>query len=74
MSMFRFGRKAGSNKSFEPRGLTRQSISIVQKEVHLGNHQPTDHFAPAAGTFIAAEQLYDNRRKPAPKRKVRAER
>lgn len=51
-------RPAGTNKPY--RLLTRQRI--VQKEVFIGNRRPTDHYAPAAREFIAAEQLYDNQK------------
>jgi len=60
MAMFRFSRPVGTNKPFEFRHGTR-THTVVVKEVHLGNHAPTDHFAPAAQAFFKAEELYDNR-------------
>ena len=60
MAMTRFSRPAGSNRPFQPK--LRDRIQIVSKEVFLGNHRPTDHFAPAAQAFIPAEELYDNQR------------
>jgi len=64
MSQFRLSRKHKSrDAAFHFTGTTRNHISVVEKEVHLGNHKPTDHFAPAAGTFIANEDLYENRKR-----------
>lgn len=60
--MLRFSRPAGSPKPFEFLHGTRSTISVVRKEVHLGVHKPTDHYAPAAQAFVPAEDLYDNRR------------
>ena len=51
-------RPAGSNKPY--RMISRRQV--VQKEVFIGNHKPTDHYAPAARQFIAEEQLYDNQK------------
>jgi hypothetical protein len=59
--MTRFSRPAGTNKPFEFR--SRRSIEVVSKPVYLGNHAPTDHFAPVAQTWVTAEELYDNRRR-----------
>ena len=61
MKMLRFSRPAGSIKPFEFLHGTRTHV-IAVKEVHLGNHQPTDHFAPEARMFIPNDELYDNRR------------
>lgn len=58
MSMFRFSRPVGSQKPFE--FLRKNNIQIVSKPVHLGNHAPTDHYAPAIQSFIPAQELYDN--------------
>lgn len=58
MSMFRFSRPVGSLKVHEY--VRKNNIQIVGKEVHLGNHAPTDHYAPAIQSFIPAQELYDN--------------
>lgn len=57
----RFSRPAGTQKPFEFHDT--RSISVIGKQVHLGNHAPSDHFAEAAHRFIPAAQLYDNRRR-----------
>lgn len=43
--------------SKEPPALRRRNL-IVVKEVYIGNHKPTDHYAPAAKRFIPADELY----------------
>lgn len=52
-------RPAGSKEPFSFRFRRR---TIEGKEVFIGNHKPTDHYAPAIGRFVPAEELYDNRK------------
>ncbi len=43
--------------SKEPARFNRPA-RIVQKPVYIGQHAPTDHFAPAVKRYIPQEELY----------------
>lgn len=44
--------------SKEPSSFRRPRRSVATKEVFIGQHAPTDHYASAAKQFVPAEELY----------------